>query len=351
LLGEAGYKVLLVDRAAFPSDTLSTHFFRGARMVDVLQRIHVLDQVMEIGSPPLRYGYWYFQGAKHPFRKMEEETVLGEIGYNLSVRRDPLDHLLVRRAAALPSVRFLERTNAAELLAENGRVTGARLVTPDGEETVSARIVIGADGRHSSVARFVKAPNEEAHPPYRGVYYCYVRNFPGPGGKEPDGIEVSILDDEIAYVFPSDDQVACIALSLNLADYAWAHKQAKERFSERIAHHKGFAERFAAATWISRLYGCGPEPNYVRMPYGPGWALVGDAGWHQDPWSGHGMDNASVHATYLADALIDWWKNNVPETEALATYRQRRNAQSLENYRITIQIAQDARRLLPDQQG
>jgi len=341
LLGDAGHRVLLVDRAAFPSPTLSTHYFRGARGVAVLRQLGVLDAVLALGCPPLTCQYNYLDGAAKSAINPPQEP--GEVGYCLSVRRDALDALLIRRAGACPSVEVLEGTRATALLREGGRVIGATLATPDGERSVRARIVVGADGRHSFVARAVGAPVAESEPAYRALYYRYVRGFPGPGGGAPDGPEFSRFDDEVAYVFPSDDGVACVALSVNLPTYRWLRQRPEERFGERIVAHRGLAGRFAAATVEGRLLGCGPERNYVRVPVGPGWALIGDAGMHQDPWSGLGIDKATVQATFLADTLGRWFGGGASEGEALAEYHARRDADGLASYRFTVERSKDFR--------
>lgn len=344
LLGDAGRRVLLVDRATFPSPTLSTHYFRGARAVAVLQRLGVLEETLALGSPPLTREYRYFHGAAAPTVQPPQQP--GAVGYCLSVRRAPLDHLLVRRAARA-GVEVLERTRPVALLREGGRVAGVRLMTPTGERGVRARCVVGADGRHSWLARAVAAPTQEEEAGHRGIYHCYLRGFPGPGGAPPDGPEFSQIADEMAYVFPSDDGVTCVALSLNLSDYAWVRQRPEERFRERLARHRGLHDRFAAAAWLERLLGCGPERNYVRVPAGSGWALVGDAGMHQDPFSGTGMDKATLHGTFLAEALGDWFTGDTSETEALARYHQRRDDDGLEGYRRTVQTSRDLRQMLP----
>lgn len=342
-LGEAGQRVLLVDRGTFPSPTLSTHYFRGGRAVAVFQRLGVLDEMLSLGPPPLVHNYSHRPGALEP--TVDPAPASGEIGYSLSVRREPLDHLLLRLAGRTPNVEVLEGARLSELLWEDDRVTGGLLKTADGERRVLAKMVVGADGRKSFVARAVNAPVEERDSAARGVYYQYVRGWTAPGGGTPDGAEFARIDDEMGYIFPSDAGTTCIALSANLVDYAWLRKAREERFRERIMARPGLADRFAAAEPVGPLLGCGPEENYVRVPIGPGWALVGDAGLHQDPWSGHGIDSATVHAAFLAEALIDWRAGRASETEALAAYHRRRNEQALEIYRRTVTMARDLRQL------
>lgn len=339
-LGDAGHRVLLVDRATFPSPTLSTHYFRGGDAVTVLQQLGVLGDLLALGAPPLTCEYRYQDCSatgtvgppQHP----------GEIGYCLSIRREPLDACLVQRAAYCPTVDLREQTRLVELLWEHGRVVGATLKTRTGEDHVRARIVVGADGRHSLLARRVEAASEAFTPPFRATYYCYVRDFAGVGGRTADGPEFSLCDGDIAYAFPSDGGLTCIALSVDLETYDSIRTRADAGFRERIAAHHGIAERFAASQWASPLLACGPEPNYVREPYGPGWALVGDAGLHVDPWIGVGIDMATRHATYLAEALGTWLSGRISEQGALAAYHQRRNEHGFSKYHAAIALAQTA---------
>lgn len=341
LVGAAGYRVLLVDRAPFPSPTLSTHFFRGARGVGMLRRLGVLEAVLALGCPRLTREYRYLDGAATPAIAPPQDP--GALGYCLSVRRAPLDHILAARAAAVPTVDFLPRTRVAALTRGDGRVTGVRLAAPDGARAVRARCVVGADGRHSFVARAVAAPVETTEAGHRGMYYRYVRGLPGPEGGPPDGPEFARLDDELAYLFPSDAGLACLVLSLNLRDYARLRAAPEEYFRARMLARPGWAARVAAATADGPLLGCGPAPNYVRTPGGPGWALVGDAGMHQDPWSGVGIDKAAVHAGFLADELARWFAGDAAEEEALAAYRARRDADGLASYHLTVARSRDLR--------
>jgi 2-polyprenyl-6-methoxyphenol hydroxylase-like FAD-dependent oxidoreductase len=339
LLGDAGYTVLLADRATFPSPTLSTHFFRGGRAGAVLQRLGVLDDVLALGCPPLVREFRFHANQCAPTINPPQSP--GGLGYGLSVRREPLDHILLHRATHSATVDLLEDTTVSELVWAERRVVGARLRTPDGPRLVRAQCVVGADGRGSFVARAVRAPLQTTEAAHRGFYYCYVRDWVGPEGGAPDAAEFHHLGDECAYVFPSDSGLACVALTLNLATYAWVRQAPAERFYERLAAHPGLVERLLAARRVSGLFGCGPTSNYVRVPVGAGWALVGDAGLHQDPWSGLGIDQALLQATFLAEALGAWFGGAELEQDALAAYHRRRDADALAGYQRTVSLSRN----------
>ena len=298
LLGRAGYRVLVVDRARFPSSTLSTHFFRGARLGSVLVSLGVLEEVLELGGPRLICDYNY--EGDEPTPEITPPQDPGELGFALSVRREPLDHLLVRRAAHESTVEVREATAVTSLRWDDDRVVGATL--SDGE-AVRARIVVGADGRSSFVAPNAGAADQIREAPTRAMYYRYVRGFTNPAGDAPDGAEFSLRQDELVYAFPSDGGTTCVALSVNLAEFAVLRRDAERGFHARLEQHPGLAPRLQHCTFEGRLLGCGPKDHLVRVPVGPGWALVGDASLHQDPWTGNGMDNAGVHATFLAEAI------------------------------------------------
>jgi flavin-dependent dehydrogenase len=340
LLGDSGVSVLLLDRVRFPSTTPSTHFFRGAGLVGVLRRLGVLDAVLALGCPPLTRELNYENGGRDGVEGPPQEP--GEIGYCLSVRREPLDYILLERARSADAVDVIERARVSELLWDGDRAGGVAL--EDGRRAHAA-LVVGADGRHSLVAKQVNAEVTHTAPPHRALYYRYVAGFLGPDGDPPDAAEFSLLGDEIAYVFPSDAGLTCVAISVNLATFRWLRRDLESRCNERLARHPGIAARVATATPDGRLAGCGPERSYVRAPCGPGWALVGDAAMHQDPWSGLGMDMASVHATFLAEAIVEWLGGSVDELTAMAGYHERRDAHGLPEYHQTVRYAADLRAL------
>ena len=343
LLGDAGLKVLLTDAQSFPSDTLSTHLFRGAGLISVLDRLGILETVEAMGPPRLLRNYNYSDGIPQPNPRPPHP---GRLGFCMSVRRVTLDNLLILRAIQSPSVAFLPSTTVSRvLLDDDGRATGVQLRAPDGPREVQARMVIGADGRHSTVAKAVRAVIEQEVAAVRALYYCTVTGFAGIAPGADAGAEFSLRGDEMVYALPSESGVACIAASVNVERFRWLRKDLEGNFRRVVAGHAAIADRFEAATQLSPVTGYGPQPNYVRVPVGPGWALVGDAGIYQDPWSGQGMDMAGRHATFLAEALIGWMVDGQSESAALRGYHRRRNEHALPVFISTTSLATDLSRV------
>lgn len=317
LFAKAGARVVLVDRARFPSPTLSTHFFRGDGLVRVLASAGVLDDVLALGPPPLTCEYTYLGGAAEYTMGPPQDP--GAAGYCLSVRREVLDATLLDRAGQV-GVEVLTSTSVTRVVTEDGRAAGVELA--DGR-VISAGLVVGADGRRSVVARDVRAADRERHTGKRALYYRYVANMPAPRGGAPDGPEFSLLGDELAYVFPSDAGLTCVAISVNLAEYEQLRHAAAERFDALLRRHTGLWERYHSGVQRGRIFGSGPQDDYVRQAAGPGWALVGDAGIHQDPWSGAGMDSAGVSAAMLVDQVTAAGGSGAEEDWAAAYERER----------------------------
>jgi flavin-dependent dehydrogenase len=339
LLGREGFRVLLVDAGRFPSDTISTHFFRGAAFLEVLRRSGALERILALGSPPLRREYVYLEGAETP--EIGPPQNPGEIGHNLSVRRLTLDAALVEHAARGGEVTFAPGTEVVGLERIDGTVCGLRLGGKDGGRRIRASLVVGADGRNSSVARAVSAPVDSTEAGHRGIYYAYYSDFPSPSGA-PDGAEFSVHGDEIAYVFPSDGNLTCIALSMNLERYRWCRERPEERFLARLQdHHPGVGHRLAGSRREGRLLGAGPAPNFMRRPFGPGWALVGDSETHQDPFSGHGIDTAGLHAAILAEEIRRWRGGATDWGGAGRRYAERRDGLSRGIYEATVVASRD----------
>ena len=314
LLGDAGHRVLLVDRASFPSDAISTHFFRGSGLAGVLGELGLLDEIDATGAPRLSSEYLYTDGRAEPTVTDPQDP--GSLGYNLSVRRLALDALLVRRATRSASVRLRERSVVTDLVRDDGRVVGVRI----GDEVV----------------------------PIRALFYVYLTGFEAPAagaGATPDGPEFSFRGDELAYVFPSDAGVTCVAVSVSRDAFHQVRAGGLEAFGACIGRHRGLADRYRSATVVSRLLGQGPQPSTVRVPAGPGWALVGDSGMRQDPWTGEGMDSAARSARVLAEELDAQLRGRLAADAVIGRYHAARDAQGLDNFHATVEGGRDLRTL------
>jgi menaquinone-9 beta-reductase len=344
LLGERGLRVALVERARFPSSTISTHFFRGDGLIAVLVRLGLLDAVLELGAPPLRRELNAgFSGAAGLEEGPPQSP--GDAGFCLSVRRLPLDALLLERASRERTVDVVQPGAVVGLLRDGDRVVGARVRADGHERDLRARLVVGADGRHSLVARAVGARAEREAPAQRTLYYRYVRGWRGPRGEPPDAPEFSLLDDELAYVFPSDNGLTCVAVSAPRSSFPALRAAPEAELTRRLCAHAVFADRLRAATPVGRVEGGPPEPCWMREPAGPGWALVGDAGLHLDPWSGEGMDLAGRHAAFLADAAADWLVGATSEQEARERFAAARAEHALATFDENVGLASDLRAL------
>lgn len=344
LLADRDVRVLLVERVRFPRSTISTHFFRGAGLIAVLDRLGVLDEVLALGSPRLVRELQYGFASDGEMREAPPQEP-GVAGFCLAVRRETLDAILLNRARRSPNVEVVQPASVVSLLRDDGRVVGVRLRESGGERDVRSRTVIGADGRHSVVARAVNASAQREEPASRTLYYRYVRGWRGPSGEEPDAPEFSLREDELAYVFPSDNGLTCVALSANKSEFEAIRSDPESYLRRRFAAHPALAERFAEATPVGGVEGGPPEPSWVRVPYGEGWALVGDAGLHQDPWTGLGMDMAGTHAALLADALGECFAGASSEPAALRRYHEQRDAHGLAPFEETTTLARDLRQL------
>ncbi len=330
-----GGSVVVLEARHFPSDTISTHFFRGDGLVRALAEQDLLEEVLATGAPRLTREYFFLEGATAPQVGPPQEP--GEAGFCLSVRRCVLDAILVARAAATPGVTVLTGRKVVEVLTSGAIVVGVR--DASGAEHRAA-VVVGADGRRSGVARRVGAADQDRRPAARAMYYRYVAGWTAPGGGPPDGPEFSLVGNELAYVFPADAGLACVALSVSIDAYATARQDAPGYLAARLPEHVGLWPRLRATAPVGGLFVGPPRDSVIREAAGRGWALVGDAGTHQDPWSGFGMDTAARQAEVLGECVASG------SPTWAADYAAARDRVTLERFATTVTHAPDLRALV-----
>jgi 2-polyprenyl-6-methoxyphenol hydroxylase-like FAD-dependent oxidoreductase len=334
LLGEDGHGVLLLDRATFPSDTLSTHFFR-APSLRAFDRIGVLDSV-QAAAPHLAMNYNVVDGIVFPEPVDRPE----DYPFYMCVRRITLDDILVRRARHAANVELREGVRVNGLLREEGRVSGVRWQASGGAGEATARVVVGADGLHSFVAKAVDARAEHEEPVNRAMYYAYYR-----GIRPNDGpaAEFHYRGDNLVYCFPCDDDLTLLAASVPIARFGDFKRDPEGQLAHELEAMPEVAPRLAEASRVGPVRGTGSIPGYMRTPYGAGWALVGDAGMVMDPWSGQGIDQASTHAVSLARYLGAYLAAEEDWDSAMQGYHRDRDAFSQKAYRRTCTFSRDLR--------
>jgi 2-polyprenyl-6-methoxyphenol hydroxylase-like FAD-dependent oxidoreductase len=326
LMARRGYRTLLVDRARFPSDTVSTHVIHPPG-VAALSRWGLLDQITATGAPPVgRYSF--------DFGPL---TVAGAPGtpdnpYAYAPRRTLLDKILLD-AAAGAGADVREGFTVEEVLVEDGVVTGIRGRHESGATvTERARVVAGADGRNSVVAKATQAPVYHDRPALTVGYYSYYSNLP------TDTFEAYSRPGRGWAVCPTNDGLTMVVGGWPYAELAEHRNDVEGELMRAFETAPAFAERIKDAKREERFAGTS-VPNYFRQPYGPGWALVGDAGYSRDFITAQGITDAFLDAEHLAGALDEALSGKTPYEQALAAYQSARDNRAMPVYEMTLGIA------------
>jgi len=326
LLARKGYDVLLVDRASFPSDTISTHLIHPPG-ITALQRWGLLDKVVASGCPGIDtyafdFGPFTLSGAPDPD---------GTVAYG--PRRTVLDKVLLD-AAVEAGVEVREGFSVESTVHEHDHVIGVR-GHGKGSTTVTehARVVIGADGRHSLVAQAVNPFQYHEKPPLLAAYYAYWSDLPMQGR-----FETYIRPNRGMAAFPTNDDLTVVIAGWPYAEFQANKKDIEGNLFKAYDLAPAFAERLRAAARETRFVGTA-VPNFFRKPYGPGWALVGDAGYNKDFITAQGIHDAFRDAELCVTALDEAFGGTRSFDAAMADYQTRRDAQVLPMYEFTTELA------------
>jgi len=328
LLARKGYKVLLVDRMTFPSDmAFSNHFVHQAGAA-ALKRWGLLERLAATGCPPITHDYWDY-GA---FSLSGPVPAADGVNTAFAPRRIMLDPLLVS-AAVESGAELRDGFSAQELLWENGRVTGIRGRCKGAVVSEKARIVIGADGMFSMVAKAVKPPETKTSSPLEGSWYAYWSGVP------MKGWHLWLRPDRVIFSYNTNHNLTLIGVAFAAKDLPAVRADIEKHHAAVIQEHAPeLAERMRSNRRESHFVG-GAIPYHLRRPWGPGWALVGDAGYQKDPCTASGITDAFLSAEMLAEAIDAGFSGRQPMDAALAAYEQRRNADVMAYFDLTTQLA------------
>jgi flavin-dependent dehydrogenase len=316
-LARAGARVMVADRATFPSDTLSTHVFQGGAIAS-LRRLGALERVLATGAPPVTRGRVRFAAAGDVLAAEVPMPVPAPgLPAMLCVRRVALDAVL-HETAEQAGATMLDGYRLHGLVCEDERVVGARLARRDGpERTVRASVVVGADGRGSTVAREVGAGDYAVLPMERFGYFAYYEDV-----AVDDPPLVEIVRDERLYGFgiPADGGLYLACVMPPAGEYERFMDDMQANWEREVAGLHWVGERVAERRRVGRPRGLHSVDTFLRDAAGPGWALLGDAGHFKDPAPGQGIADALRQAERLSEAIVaglgageldarlhDWW--------------------------------------------
>jgi flavin-dependent dehydrogenase len=329
LLAKKGARVLLLDRATFPANIPHGHFIhrhgpRRLRDWGLLSKVAartpaVTSMIFDVGDFPL----------------LVRDLVEDGMAWAYGPRRTTLDKILVD-AAVECGAELREGFTVSEYVFDNDRLVGIRGRGPNGTEVEErATITVGADGRNSRLARAVHAPVYNELPTILGYYFSYWSNV------QAETFELYARNEQqrIIFSFKTEDDLYAVFVGLPIEELTEVRRDIEGAFMRSLELVPDFAARVGAGRREERFYGASDLPNFYRKPFGDGWALVGDAGLHKDPYMALGICDALRDAELLASAIEDGLAARRPIDQALADYERLRNEASAADFDENVAMA------------
>lgn len=341
-LGRQGSKVALIESHSDPAafKRMCTHFIQASAS-PTISRLGLEGAFREAGGRVTDTNIWTRYGWISPGREGAGPPVSEWAPWN--IRREKLDPIIREQAAGTDGVEVLLGHTVNALLRDGGRVTGVKVRERNGEEhEVRAKLVVGADGRDSEMAKLAGAETKlKTH--NRFGYMAYYRDTPLVTG---DSAQMWLLDPDVAYAFPTDDELVCLAV-FPTKDKVAEFKADPEQAMARVFEGLSDGPRLDPEKRVSNVLGKLDMPNVVRQPTQPGLALVGDAALAADPLWGVGCGWAFQSAEWLAESVGPSLSGGAEEVDAgLERYRKRHHAGLAAHEKFTSEYS-TARRFNP----
>ena len=328
LLARNGHRVALVDRASFPSDTMSTHFLwqRGAAR---LKSWGLLDCLESRGCAPIHQ----IEFDVGPVQLHGIGPSVNGVQRAYCPRRTVLDGLLVEAATAA-GAELIDRFTVDDVVWSEGRATGVvGHLAQDRQITLRSKVVVGADGRHSKIGRLVGAQVYEQHGVKTGVRYSYW------SGLQHLGASFHARHGHLVLVWPTNDRLTCIYVGTTVDEFRSTQHNVEPHFLDSLSLVPGLRDAVTTGERTHRFVGTDDLPNGYRCSAGPGWALVGDAGHQKDPSTGMGMADAFTAAEVLAGAIHDGLIGITPMDAAVASYQRQRDHVTSDGLKLALSTA------------
>jgi 2-polyprenyl-6-methoxyphenol hydroxylase-like FAD-dependent oxidoreductase len=339
-LSKAGFEVLLLDKAQFPSETLSTHNFLGNSLA-MLREMGVLNRLLETNTPMYSRAVVQFDDTviDGDFPEVEGETQC------LCIRRKHLDLLLQQHALEQPGVAMIEGFRVTDVLREGDTVTGVKGVDRNGQPaSFGAKLVVGADGRLSTLRKLVNSPCLISVSTDFASYVTYYEGY------EQDGdihVELYKIGDKMGIVFPTGDDAYVVGVMFPLTDAYWMHKfqnspdMAMVEIAESGFTGSPLPGRLRHARQVEQLRGLHGYNNDWFRGMGKGWALVGDALSFKDPVVGQGMPDALYAARILTGILSRHRNWNDSWNEMGEAYQKQLEEKMMARFQMACQFTKN----------
>ncbi|WP_040796494.1 NAD(P)/FAD-dependent oxidoreductase [Nocardia higoensis] len=327
----SGRSVVVLDSAGFPSDTLSTHLLWPATVAE-LRGVGALERVRAIGAPELRSAFAAGSGVGIH----SDFNPADGIDYALCVRRTGLDAALVETARAA-GAQVRERSRVEELLWERQRCVGVRYTDSSGSHELRAAMVVGADGRRSTVARLTGAETPWlATPSGRDCFFAYWRD------RADSWRHIAAqwrAGPDLGTAFPCDDGLVLSLVQPPVTGEKLRPGVAERRYTEALQRLPGLTERLTGCERVGRVRSATGIESYFRHAAGPGWALAGDAGHFKDPVTAQGIRDALRYGRLLGEMAAPVLDDRVELDAALRDWERKRVAECLEIFQWTNRLA------------
>lgn len=340
LLARQGMRVAVVERATFPCDTLSTHIFQ-APALKFLDGLGVTERIRATGA--------YFVGRGHTRLEDVEFTAPvpqrpDDIGGIASVRRTLLDPILAEAAAeAGAELRF--SASVTGLVEEKGRVAGVRVKQDGCERVLQAPLVVGADGRNSTIARLVGARKYNLTQNERFVYWAYFEDVDS--GPDPATV-FHRWDGQLVLACPADSGLYQVIVAPELSELPRFRADLEGTFMEYASQCQPVAEALQGARRVGKIFGMLRWEGFYREASGPGWVLAGDAGHFKDPTAGQGIADAFRQVDALAPTITSGSDGSGTSLDsALADWGRGRDSDCAEHYWLTVDLGKAGRAAAP----
>ena len=343
LLARAGLRILLVDKASFPSDTISTHIVLSGG-AQVLSRMGAMDALERAGG--FRFGSMRTLGPSFDFRS--DLLVRGEDLRGICLRREKMDAVMIDLARSFESVVVRDGLRVTDLLIDGGAVKGIRGEDQSGAVELRAPLVIGADGMRSTVAKIAEqrmgAFRRSDVPCARAYYYAYYED-----------VDTNRLGDELITEFEAapgsaslvcrcEDRGVVAAAAFDATEMQSFRTNLEGNLQRHLESSIAVGEMLAGASIIGRVRSSGLLFNTYRDPVADGALLLGDAGLHVDPLFGQGHSMALMSAEIACQLAPAWFSANRGDTISavtMAPFTARRDEVLMPHYRATERASSD----------